>query len=407
MKIRSITCFLHPGWPVDDEKIQQVGTFLQSANSDFAAAGYEVQTTRLAAPAFAGIVNPDDGNEVVEFAVQMEDAALRNGIDYLSIGPALPSSPASFEVIPDVIRATQNVFAGGLMTTDNGEVCLASVRACAHVIHRAARLDEDGFSNLRFAALANVPPGAPFFPAAYARAGAASENVSFSIANQAADLALEAFQEAHCLSDARGRLVTVVEHHAKRLSEIAGALEKRFGITFGGIDFTLAPFPQPELSLGTALEDLGVPAVGKHGSLAAVAFLADALDRARYLRAGFNGVMLPVMEDSVLAARVADGHLNIGDLLLYSTVCGTGLDTVPLPGDTSIDELYAVLLDVAMLSLRLNKPLTARLMPIPGKSAGDPTDFDFPYFANSSTMPVKAGVIQGLLAGNEQIEMRE
>jgi uncharacterized protein (UPF0210 family) len=231
--------------------------------------------------------------------------------------------------------------------------------------------------------------------------------VSFSIANQAADLALEAFQEAHSLSDARGRLVTVVEHHAKRLSEIAGALEKRFGITFGGIDFTLAPFPQPELSLGTALEDLGVPAVGKHGSLAAVAFLADALDRARYLRAGFNGVMLPVMEDSVLAARVADGHLNIGDLLLYSTVCGTGLDTVPLPGDTSIDELYAVLLDVAMLSLRLNKPLTARLMPIPGKSAGDPTDFDFPYFANSSTMPVKAGVIQGLLAGNEQIEMRE
>jgi hypothetical protein len=70
-------------------------------------------------------------------------------------------------------------------------------------------------------------------------------------------------------------------------------------------------------------------------------------------------------------------------------VCGTGLDTVPLPGDVSEGELAGNLLDVAALALRLDKPLTARLMPIPGAKAGDLTEFDFPYFSNGQVLAVK------------------
>jgi hypothetical protein len=51
----------------------------------------------------------------------------------------------------------------------------------------------------------------------------------------------------------------------------------------------------------------------------------------------------------------------------------------------------------------LNKPLTARLMPLPGKQAGDPTEFDFSYFANSKVMPIKESGAAGLLAGDERI----
>jgi uncharacterized protein len=70
-------------------------------------------------------------------------------------------------------------------------------------------------------------------------------------------------------------------------------------------------------------------------------------------------------------------------------VCGTGLDTVPLPGDVSEEELAGILLDVAALAVRLNKPLTARLMPVPGLSAGDVTRFEFEYFANGRVLGVK------------------
>ena len=98
--------------------------------------------------------------------------------------------------------------------------------------------------------------------------------------------------------------------------------------------------------------------------------------------------------------------MTVRDLLLCSAVCGTGLDTVPLPGDTSPEQIAALLLDVAALALRLDKPLTARLMPIPGKAAGDPTGFDFAFFANSRVMGIEAAPLRGLFNGDEVFEMR-
>jgi len=112
-----------------------------------------------------------------------------------------------------------------------------------------------------------------------------------------------------------------------------------------------------------------------------------------------------VLEDATLAARAADGSLTVNDLLLYSAVCGAGLDTIPLPGDTTVETLSAVLLDVAALALRLGKPLTARLMPIPEKQAGDPTGFDFAFFANSRVMGLRAAPLHGALAGNELLPL--
>ena len=99
--------------------------------------------------------------------------------------------------------------------------------------------------------------------------------------------------------------------------------------------------------------------------------------------------MLPVLEDLTLAKRSAEGTYSLDSLLLYSAVCGTGLDTVPLPADVSEGELAAILLDVSTLAVALDKPLTARLMPIPGAAAGAMTDFDFPYFANTRVLPAK------------------
>jgi len=100
--------------------------------------------------------------------------------------------------------------------------------------------------------------------------------------------------------------------------------------------------------------------------------------------------MLPVLEDAVLAAGATNGDFTVNDLLLYSAVCGTGLDTLPLPGEVAEDELAGIILDISALSTTLDrKPLTARLLPVPGKKAGDATSYDFEYFANGGVLPVK------------------
>ncbi len=150
-------------------------------------------------------------------------------------------------------------------------------------------------------------------------------------------------------------------------------------------------------SIGTALERLGLSGFGQPGSLAAAALLMSIQDQCQYKKVGFNGLMLPVMENSTLALRNEQGFLSIDKLMLYSTVCGTGLDCIPLPGDIQTGVLEAILLDIASLSCRLNKPLTARLMPVPGKKAGEMTSYQFDYFANSRIMDPGDKGLDGIL----------
>lgn len=402
MKIRSITYFFNPLVPSQATALRQAEAFLKAARPAFESAGYEVQTARLATVPFPHLLPQLHLPALLDLAQDLESAGRSAGYDYISLGPALPEKIESYALIPPVLAETEQVFMAGMLTTPGGGVSLPAVRACADVIQRASTFTPDGFGNLYFAALGNVPPGAPFFPAAYH----AGETPSFALACEAADLAVEAFSQAGSLEQARQGLIERIERHASLLAQTAHPLIAEHSLDFGGIDLTPAPFPETEHSLGTALERLGLPAVGLHGGVAAAAFLADTLDRARLPRAGFNGLMLPVLEDATLAARAAQGTLTVRDLLLYATVCGTGLDTVPLPGDTSAEQLAAVLLDLAALSQRLDKPLTARLMPIPGKQAGDLTEFDFGYFANSRVLALEAAPLSGLLAGDETFSLQ-
>ena len=255
---------------------------------------------------------------------------------------------------------------------------------------------------MRFGALANVPGQCPFFPGAYHSGGL----VNFAIGTEAADLAVDAFRNANSIQDGRWALVSSIEKHADILGAVATALLDETGARFAGFDFTMAPFPERDRSFGLAMELLGLSAVGDHGSLAAAALLVDTLDWAQYPRTGFNGLFLPVLEDAVLAQRAAEGSLSIKDLLMYAAVCGTGLDCVPLPGDISSGALEAILLDVSALSQRLKKPLLCRLLPVPGKAAGDPVSMDFSYFAASKIMEAYANPLHGLLTGDEVIPLR-
>ena len=402
MRIRSVTCFLDPSYPLDEQRLNKAGELLQIARYVFVAAGYEIQSARLASVPFPNLLAKLKGSTLTELTQQLEQAAANHGYDYISMGPAFPEQLDSFAVIPEALAATKNAFFAGSMNSTDGQISLEAIHECARVIQQASKISPDGFANMRFAALANVPAGSPFFPAAYHSGG----DVSFALATEAADLAVMAFSQAFRLDEARHNLIDAMESNGRTLADLSREVERQSGVRFGGIDFSLAPFPDESRSIGRAMERLGVPVLGDHGSLAAAAILASTIDQAEFPRAGFSGLMLPVLEDVTLAKRAAEGSLGVTDLLLYSAVCGTGLDTIPLPGDTTTEQLSAILLDLACLSSRLGKPLTARLMPIPGKKAGDSTEFDFSYFANSRVMSLKATALDRFLAGSELFTLR-
>jgi hypothetical protein len=122
--------------------------------------------------------------------------------------------------------------------------------------------------------------------------------------------------------------------------------------------------------------------------MAAAALITPVLQGLPVAHAGYSGLMVPVLEDSVLAQRWSEGALTLDALLAYSAVCGTGLDTVPLPGDVTVEQLERILGDMASLAFRLRKPLSARLMPVKGKKAGDKTEFDDPFLVNAVLQPL-------------------
>ncbi len=57
---------------------------------------------------------------------------------------------------------------------------------------------------------------------------------------------------------------------------------------------------------------------------------------------------------------------------------------MPLPGDIGEEDIARILGDVASLAYKWHKPLAARLLPIPGRKAGERTEFDDPRMANTT-----------------------
>ncbi len=385
MRIRSVTCFLRvDGAAADAQRIAAAGQFAKRSAAALESAGFAVQTIRLATQPLL-----TSRTDALASAGRLWQLCAEAGFDFLSFGPVPvdddEASLAAIDRIPELIRRTENVFVGVLVRSLEHATAFRALRRTARAVWEISRTTPQGFGNLRLAMLAGVEPLCPFFPAAYHDGG----RPAVALATDSADLAIRAFAGATSLADARRQLTDAVQAAADRLVELMRPLAEEGDCRFAGIDFSLAPFPDQSRSIGRAIEELGVDCFGAPGTLFAASLVTDCLRRASYPRCGFNGLMIPVLEDSTLALRGREGRFSVNDLLLYSAVCGTGLDTVPLPGEVTEDELAAILLDVAALALRLGKPLTARLMPIPGARAGDPTHFDFPYLADCRVLATK------------------
>ena len=134
---------------------------------------------------------------------------------------------------------------------------------------------------------------------------------------------------------------------------------------------------------------LRVPYFGAAGTVAASALLTRVFKSLRGVNpVGFSGLMLAVTEDEGLAAATRAQQFDIRALLTYSSVCGIGLDTVPIAGDTPAAKIIDIMRDTGTLAFRLNKPLTVRLFPVPGLQAGEHTQFESDDLCNCAVLAI-------------------
>jgi hypothetical protein len=386
MKIRAITVGIEPEIPLDVHKIAVAGQFAARLRRAYEEAGIPVQTVRLATPPFPCFLGSKTTVEIIAFARELQECCREHGIDYCALGPINPQDDREksfLALLPSLITETEVVFAGAILGEQEQTPSLSIARVIARVIQEIARSTVDGFGNLRFAALVNCPPHIPFFPAAFHQGEPA-----FALALQAADVIAAACVSNGDLVETRAALRRELEKQLFPVQQLAQRFAGQ-GFVFHGIDLSPAPGPEPEASIAYAIERLGFGRFGEPGTLTAAAMVTAALKETSLQTCGYCGLMLPVLEDVGLAERNNQGLLQLSSLLAYSAVCGTGLDTIPLPGNVSEAQLTAILLDVGSLGWKLRKPLSARLFPIPGKRAGEMTEFDFSYFVNTRVMAVE------------------
>lgn len=381
--VRTITLGLAEPHPISGAVIRQAAALLHRFEGSYRDDGYEVQTVRLSTRSIFVDMADRPAAELIGYARELQASLDAVGLVFCSLGtaPACSSelAPGMVDVIPDLLVECPALNATVQMARSGSEPRLDVTQAVAQVISRLAGETAEGFGNFRFAALACVPPGTPFFPAAY-HDGPASVTVALQgagIVRDALENGVVPLDLASITARVRGALLA----SAQPIVDLAGRLAAEAGIRFGGVD--LSPAPMGADSIVAAIEVASGAPFGSPGTLAAVAAITAGIKAVDLPSCGYNGLMLPVLEDAVLGERWKDWSITLRDLLFYSSVCGTGLDTVPLAGTSSQDEIAGILLDVAALAVRLNKPLSARLFPVPGTRPGDMTSFTSPYLTNT------------------------
>jgi uncharacterized protein len=378
--IRAITVGIAEPHPLTPDVISRGASRARRASDAFQAQGYDVQSIRLSTRPILEDLADWSQAAIVDYAAGLDGQLREEASDpILSIG-AVPAHRPDFAleriaVLGDVLVATQSIYATvQLATLDDGMRAQAALPA-ARVAARLSRETGEGFGNFRFAILGCVEPGAPFFPAGYHRGPA-----SLSIGWQGASLVAAAAAE-RVGDDLTRRLREAIVSAGTPIVATGQRMADELGLTFGGLD--VSPAPAGDDSIGAAIEATAIGPIGSPGTMNVVATITSALKTTGLPTCGYSGLMLPVMEDMVLAERWADGLIGIDQLLVYSAICGTGLDAIPLAGDTPEEVIAAIYLDVATMALRLGKPLSARLMPIPGKHRGEPTALTSPYLVNT------------------------
>jgi uncharacterized protein (UPF0210 family) len=384
-KIRAITAFINLDRAQYKEQIADTVKMLKYARTVFESRGYEVQTIRIATQPFPQYTEGLTPAQTVAFFKDL-DALAQQEKFMVSTGPAMLNagdSTAQAYVLADILAGTKQISAS-VMVAGNDGVRWNAVGATARVMKKLADTTEHSQGNFHLAAIALVPPLTPFFPAAY-HTGFGHQ---FAIALESANVVATAFKDAPDLATAKQRLTEKLGAEATAVEAQANRIDRETGWAYMGID--LSPAPAGDVSIGAAIENLTAQPVGSSGTLTAAATITAGIKDISTKQTGYSGLMLPILEDKRLAQRWSEGRISLDALLSYSAVCGTGLDTIPLPGDTTVEELSLIIGDMATLAFKWHKPLSARLLPVAGKSPGEQTEFDDPFLFNTTLQPLAA-----------------
>ena len=321
----------------------------------------------------------------VKLAKALDNAAQKADIDFIGGFGAMVQKGTTeaeenlIESIPAAISSTQRLCGFLNLASTQAGINMNAVEKIGHILKDLARRTKNGIGCAKFAVFANVPEDNPFMAGAHHGIGEPEFSLNIGISGPGVVRNVVA-QNPDCDLTQLSEVIKRTVFKITRAGELIGReIAKLMKVDFGIVDISLASTTAAHDSVAEIIEAMGVESMGLPGSTAALALLMDAVKKGGAMASGnvggLSGTFIPVSEDAGMIRAVKKGTLSLEKLEALTSVCSVGLDMFAVPGDTPADVLSAIIADELSIGVINNKTTGVRVIPVPGKKAGQIVHF--------------------------------
>ncbi len=349
--------------------------------------GVPIINKRVSVTPISQVAASSGAKDYAVFARALERAADAVGVNFIGGFSALvhkgftDSDHRLVAAIPEALATTEKVCSSVNVATTRAGINMDAVAQMGRTILAAAERtkERDAIGCAKLVVFANAPEDNPFMAGAFTGAGEPEVVVNVGVSGPGVVMsALERHPDADF-----GELADIIKRAAFKITRVgqlvAREASKRLGAEFGILDLSLAPTPAVGDSVARILESMGLERTGAWGTTAALAMLNDAVKKGGTMASsyvgGLSGAFIPVSEDAGMVEAVECGALTLEKLEAMTCVCSVGIDMVAIPGDVSAATISAIIADEMAVGVFNNKTTAVRIIPVPGKGAGDRVHF--------------------------------
>ncbi len=350
--------------------------------------GVPIVNKRIATTPISLVAAASGAKDLVPLARAMDAAAKAVGIDFIGGFSAYVhkgfthADLALFRSIPQALAETDHVCSSVSLATTRAGINMDATARFAEVILEAAELTRDrgAIGCAKLVCFCNPVEDNPFVAGAHLGIGEGETVINVGVSGPGVvRSALERLgPDADLLAVAE--VIKRTAFKVTRMGELVGReAARRLGTSFGIVDISLAPTPAVGDSVADILELMGVERTGAPGTTALVALLTDAVKKGGAMASsnvgGLSGAFIPVSEDAGMVRAVQLGALSLAKLEAMTAVCSVGLDMVAVPGDTPASTICGILADEMAIGMVNHKTTAVRMIPVPGKRAGETVEW--------------------------------
>jgi uncharacterized protein (UPF0210 family) len=293
--------------------------------------------------------------------------------------------------LPAALSQTKRVCSYFNMGSTRAGLNMTAVERFGHILKDLAVRSKTGIGCAKVAVFANVPDDNPFMAGAHHGAGEGDYALNVGISGPGVVKAVVE-QNPDCDLTELSEVIKRTVFKITRAGELIGReVAQIVGVEFGIVDISLAATPRAGDSVAEIIEAMGVGRMGLPGTTAALALLIDAVKKGGSMASGhvggLSGTFIPVSEDAGMIRAVQEGALSLEKLEALTSVCSVGMDMFAIPGSTPADVISAIIADELAIGIVNNKTTSVRVIPVPGKRAGQIVHFGG-LLGSAPVMPV-------------------